>query len=184
LESLPKVKKSPILLVPPTKAEIAANKKQMEAKVKELLDYGYKKKKIVEKLFLKVVKMTEELERLNRTNKLEKINFAKMDLLLEEIDDVKNFFLEDTFVKVFIDAVQSYIVHQELEFAKIVVRPVYNLIEKQVKQIDWLYAHKFWLFSLAGGMDATLEIVKRNAKLWMNIPKKYDTPNTITKETK
>ena len=184
LESLPKVKKSPILLVSPTKAEIAANKKQMEAKVKELLDYGYKKKKIVEKLFLKVVKMTEELERLNRTNKLEKINFAKMDLLLEEIDDVKNFFLEDTFVKVFIDAVQSYIVHQELEFAKIVVRPVYNLIEKQVKQIDWLYAHKFWLFSLAGGMDATLEIVKRNAKLWMKIPKKYDTPNTITKETK
>lgn len=175
LESLPKVKKSPILLVPPTKAEIAANKKQMEAKVKELLDYGYKKKKIVEKLFLKVVKMTEELERLNRANKLEKINFAKMDLLLEEIDDVKNFFLEDTFVKVFIDAVQSYIVHQELEFAKIVVRPVYTKIEKQVKQIDWLYAHKFWLFSLAGGMDATLEIVKRNAKLWMKIPKKYDT---------
>lgn len=175
LESLPKARKSPILLVPPTKAEIAANKKQMEAKVKELLDYGYKKKKIVEKLFLKVVKMTEELERLNRANKLEKINFAKMDLLLEEIDDVKNFFLEDTFVKVFIDAVQSYIVHQELEFAKIVVRPVYTKIEKQVKQIDWLYAHKFWLFSLAGGMDATLEIVKRNAKLWMKIPKKYDT---------
>lgn len=175
LESLPKVKKFLIQLTPPTKAEITANKKQMEAKVKELLDYGYKKKKIVEKLFLKVVKMTEELERLNRANKLEKINFAKMDLLLEEIDDVKNFFLEDTFVKVFIDAVQSYIVHQELEFAKIVVRPVYTKIEKQVKQIDWLYAHKFWLFSLAGGMDATLEIVKRNAKLWMKIPKKYDT---------
>ena len=184
LESLPKVKKSPIVLTPPTKAEIAANKKLMEAKIKELLDYGYKKKKIVEKLFLKVVKMTEELERLNRANKLEKINFAKMDSLLEEIDDIKNFFLEDTFVKVFIDAVQSYIVHQELEFAKIVVRPVHNLIEKQVKQIDWLYAHKFWLFSLAGGMDATLEIVKRNAKVWMNIPKKYETTNTITKESK
>ena len=184
LESLPKVKKSPIVLTPPTKAEIAANKKLMEAKIKELLDYGYKKKKIVEKLFLKVVKMTEELERLNRANKLEKINFAKMDSLLEEIDDIKNFFLEDTFVKVFIDAVQSYIVHQELEFAKIVVRPVHSLIEKQVKQIDWLYAHKFWLFSLAGGMDATLEVVKRNARAWMKIPKKYETTNAVTKESK
>lgn len=184
LESLPKVKKSLIQLTPPTKAEIAANKKQMEAKVKEFLDYGYKKKKMVEKLFLRVVKMTEELERLNRENKLEKINFTKMDKLLEEIDDVKNFFLEDTFIKVFIDAVQSYIVHQELEFAKIVVRPVHTLIEKQVKQIDWLYAHKYWLFSLAGGMDAALETAKRAAKTWMNIPKKYDTTNTITKETK
>lgn len=184
LESLPKVKKSLIQLTPPTKAEIAANKKQMEAKVKEFLDYGYKKKKMVEKLFLRVVKMTEELERLNRENKLEKINFTKMDKLLEEIDDVKNFFLEDAFIKVFIDAVQSYIVHQELEFAKIVVRPVHTLIEKQVKQIDWLYAHKYWLFSLAGGMDAALETAKRAAKTWMNIPKKYDTANTITKETK
>lgn len=184
LESLPKVKKSLIQLTPPTKAEIAANKKQMEAKVKEFLDYGYKKKKMVEKLFLRVVKMTEELERLNRENKLEKINFTKMDKLLEEIDDVKNFFLEDAFIKVFIDAVQSYIVHQELEFAKIVVRPVHTLIEKQVKQIDWLYAHKYWLFSLAGGMDAALETAKRAAKTWMNIPKKYDTTNTITKETK
>ncbi|WP_300764052.1 6-hydroxymethylpterin diphosphokinase MptE-like protein [Helicobacter sp. UBA3407] len=184
LESLPKVKKSLIQLTPPTKAEIAANKKQMEAKVKEFLDYGYKKKKMVEKLFLRVVKMTEELERLNRENKLEKINFTKMDKLLEEIDDVKNFFLEDAFIKVFIDAVQSYIVHQELEFAKIVVRPVHTLIEKQVKQIDWLYAHKYWLFSLAGGMDAALEAAKRAAKTWMNIPKKYDTANTITKETK
>ncbi len=158
LESLPKVKKSLIQLTPPTKAEIAANKKQMEAKVKEFLDYGYKKKKMVEKLFLRVVKMTEELERLNRENKLEKINFTKMDKLLEEIDDVKNFFLEDAFIKVFIDAVQSYIVHQELEFAKIVVRPVHTLIEKQVKQIDWLYAHKYWLFSLAGGMDAAFPL--------------------------
>ncbi|WP_300791102.1 6-hydroxymethylpterin diphosphokinase MptE-like protein [Helicobacter sp. UBA3407] len=184
LESLPKVKRSLIQLTPPTKAEIAANKKQMEAKVKEFLDYGYKKKKMVEKLFLRVVKMTEELERLNRENKLEKINFTKMDKLLEEIDDVKNFFLEDAFIKVFIDAVQSYIVHQELEFAKIVVRPVHTLIEKQVKQIDWLYAHKYWLFSLAGGMDAALETAKRAAKTWMNIPKKYDTTNTITKETK
>ncbi|TLD88217.1 6-hydroxymethylpterin diphosphokinase MptE-like protein [Helicobacter sp. MIT 05-5294] len=174
LESLPKVKKSPIQLTPPTKAEITTNRKQIEKKVKEFLDYGYKKKKEVEKLFLKVVKMTEELERLNRENKLEKIKFDKIDKLMEEIDDVKNLFLEETFVKVFIDAVQSYIVHQELEFAKIVVRPVHTLIEKQVKQIDWLYAHKFWLFSLAGGMDATLEVVKRSTKTWLKLPKKYE----------
>ena len=66
-----------------------------------------------------------------------------MDKLIEEIDDVKLLFQEDTFIKVFSDAVQSYIVHQELEFAKIAVRPIKTLIEKQVKQIDWLYAHKF-----------------------------------------
>ncbi|MDE5603397.1 MAG: motility accessory factor, partial [Helicobacter sp.] len=78
------------------------------------------------------------------------------------------------FIKIFSDAVQSYIVHQELEFAKIATRPMRTIIDKQVKQIDWLYAHKFWLFSLAGGMDATLEVTKQSAKNWMKLPKKYD----------
>ena len=114
------------------------------------------------------------LNELVRENKLEKINFKKMDKILEEIDDIKLFFQEDIFIKVFSDAVQSYIVHQELEFAKIAVRPVKTLIEKQVKQIDWLYAHKFWLFSLAGGMDATLEVAKRATKQWMKLPAKYN----------
>ncbi|CAM2869764.1 motility associated factor glycosyltransferase family protein [Helicobacter burdigaliensis] len=167
-----KVKK-PIKLTEPTKAQVKEYEKLIKTKVKEYLDYGYKKKKIIEKAFLKVVKMTEELERLNRENKLEKINFPKMEKILDEVDDIKLYFQEDLFIKTFSDAVQSYIVHQELELAKIVVRPVTTIIEKQVKQIDWLYAHKFWLFSLAGGMDATLEVVKKAASEWMVLPKKY-----------
>ncbi|MCI7047298.1 motility associated factor glycosyltransferase family protein [Helicobacter sp.] len=174
LQSLSKTKKKAIKLTPPSKEQIKANQKHIQSKVKDFLDYGYKKKKMVEKTFLKVVKMTEELECLNKENKLEKINFKKMDKILEEIDDIKLFFQEDIFIKVFSDAVQSYIVHQELEFAKIAVRPVKTLIEKQVKQIDWLYAHKFWLFSLAGGMDATLEVAKRATKQWMKLPAKYN----------
>ncbi len=173
LKTLQKTPKKPIKLTPPTKEQIKANQRHIQNKIKEFLNYGYKKKKEVEKIFLKVVKMTEELERLNRENKLEKINFKKMDKLLEDIDDIKLLFQEDIFIKVFSDAVQSYIVHQELEFAKIAIRPIKTLIEKQVKQIDWLYAHKFWLFSLAGGMDATLEITKRAARQWMKLPAKY-----------
>ncbi len=173
LESIEKVKKKQIKLKAPTAAKIAQNRKKAESKVIKFLDYGYKKKKQVEKLFLKVVKMTEELELLNKQNKLEKINFKKIDKILAEIDVIKELFHDDTFIKVFLDATQSYIVHQELEFAKIVVRPIHTEIEKQVKQIDWLYAHKFWLFSLAGGMDATLEIVKRAVDGWMELPERY-----------
>ena len=175
LESLPKIKKKQIKLKKPSAAQIASNRKKIESKVKKFLDYGYKKKKAVEKLFLRTVKMTEELERLNRQNKLEKINFEKLDKISDAIDDTKDFFKEDIFIKVFSDAVKSYLVHQDLEFAKIVVRPVKTKTDMQVKQIDWLYAHKYWLFSLAGGMDATLEVLKRCAKEWMEIPQKYET---------
>ncbi|QOQ97890.1 motility associated factor glycosyltransferase family protein [Helicobacter winghamensis] len=168
LESLPKIKKEQIKLTPPTKTEIENSQKHIKEKVREFLEYGYKTKKVVEDTFLRVVKMTEELEHLNRENRLEEINFQEIGDILEKIDSIKDFFKEDIFIKVFSDAVQSYIVHQELEFAKIVVRPVHTLIEKQVKQIDWLYAHKFWLFSLAGGMDATLEVAKRAIKSWFS----------------
>ncbi|MCI5969117.1 motility associated factor glycosyltransferase family protein [Helicobacter sp.] len=166
LESLPKIQKAQIQLTPPTKEEIQSHQKHIKAKIKEFIEYGYQTKKVVEDTFLRVVKMTEELERLNRENKLEEIDFKEMESILDKIDSIKEFFREDIFIKVFSDAVQSYIVHQELEFAKIVVRQVHTTIDKQVKQIDWLYAHKFWLFSLAGGMDATLEVAKRSIATW------------------
>ncbi|MDE5592207.1 MAG: DUF115 domain-containing protein, partial [Helicobacter sp.] len=83
LKTLPKVKKKDIKLNPPSKEQIQSNQKLIKNKIKEFLDYGYKKKKIVEKLFLKVMKTTEELEKLNKANQLEKINFKKLDRLLE-----------------------------------------------------------------------------------------------------
>ena len=166
LKTLPKVPKKEIKLAPPTKEQIKANQKHIQTKIKEFLDYGYKRKKEVEKIFLKVVKMTEELERLNKENKLEKINFKKMDKLIEEIDDVKLLFQEDTFIKVFSDAVQSYIVHQEIEIAKIVVRIAQDDIALKAKQIDLLYAHKYWLFSLAGGIDCVIEVAQKSFSQW------------------
>lgn len=187
LDSIEKKAKKPIILKNPTKEKIKENRKNIESKIKEFLDFGYKKKKSVEKTFLKTVSMTEELERLNKANQLDKINWKKLEKILDEIDDIKLYFQEDIFIKAFSDAVQSYIVHQELEFAKIVVKPVNNITEKQVKQIDWLYAHKFWLFSLAGGMDATLEVVKQSAREWMKIPAKFDKEEfirTLPKESK
>ena len=173
LESLPKQKKKQIKLTTPTEKKIASNKKKIETKIKTLLNTGLKMQKRIEKTFLKVAKMTEELQELNEKQKLEKINWKKLNAILDEVDKTKELFKEPIFIQIFSDATQSYIVHQELELAKIVVRPVKTLTDKQVKQIDWLFSHKFWLFSLAGGMNATLEVVKRSAKNWMELPEQF-----------
>ena len=60
LKLLPKNKKKRISLKPPTKEQIKANEKLIKAKIKDFLDYGYKKKKVVEKIFLKVMQMTSD----------------------------------------------------------------------------------------------------------------------------
>ncbi len=39
--------------------------------------------------------------------------------------------------------------------------PANNEEAKIIKQAKLIYAHKYWLFSLAGGMDSVIEIVKK-----------------------
>lgn len=166
--------KLPIKLEYPIESEIEQNHKIIEQKVCEFLEYGFAQKKRIEKLFLRTTKFLENIEILNKENKLETADFSLLDTLTDSIDDIKEMFKDETFIKAFSDAVQSYIVHQELEVAKIQVKPANSKIEFQAKQLEWLYAHRYWLFSLAGGMNATLEVFKNAAKKWMKIPAIYD----------
>lgn len=36
----------------------------------------------------------------------------------------------------------------------------------KAKQIDLLYAHKYWLFSLAGGIDCVIEVAQKSFSEW------------------
>lgn len=166
--------KAPITLTYPEESSSKEMLEKARGKILELLKFGYEKKAIVEKVFLELVKMTETLEFLNREQRLEEIDFEAIAKLIDEIDEIKKYFEDPIFINIFYDSLQSYIIHQELDIAKIVARLAATDIDKKAKQIDWLYAHKYWLFSLAGGMDAVLEIVKRGAKGWMDIPAEFE----------
>ena len=53
-----------------------------------------------------------------------------------------------------------------MEIAKIVVRIAQDDIALKAKQIDLLYAHKYWLFSLAGGIDCVIEVAQKSFSQW------------------
>lgn len=163
-------KKSKIVLKPLDKSEQEAYLNHCKIKIKEMLEYGERVKKEVEECFLQSAKVTEKLEELNKEERLEEIDFEELNSCIEAIDKIKDYFLEEKFLWIFIDAVQSYIMHQELEIAKIQVNFCKDDIQKKAKQIEWIYAHKYWLFSLAGGMESVLCVVKRAASEWMEIP--------------
>ena len=38
--------------------------------------------------------------------------------------------------------------------------------EIQAKQVQWLYYHKYWLFSLAGGIDCVISAVEQALQEW------------------
>lgn len=127
----------------------------------EMIDYGLEFKLEVEALFLDIAQEIETLEELNKNHSLEKINYDNLIALSEKIDVIKEKVESLEFSKMFIDTVQSYIFHQELDLAKIVVQNAETELEKKAKLIEWIIAHRYWLFSLAGGIEAELTAITR-----------------------
>lgn len=153
-------KKARIILEYPSQSELNANLKKATKKVQEILKYGSAKKAKIEALFLEVAGLCDELERLNKEQKLEEIDFKKIDLVLDKIEKIKGLFSSKKFLQIFNEATQSYIFHQEMELTKITTKIANDEMSKKAKKLDWLFAHKTWLFSLAGCMDAVLYCVR------------------------
>lgn len=139
------------------------------SKYSELLDTAKKRKQKVEKLFLKVAAFCDEIYDLQQKNK-QNIDSKKLKQLLLEIDKIKEWQTTQEFRGLFWDLVQSYIVSQELEIARISVQNTKTQSEHERKMVEFLFAHKAWLFSLAGGMDALIEVMKKRKK---GIEKEY-----------
>ncbi|RAX58052.1 motility accessory factor [Helicobacter monodelphidis] len=175
--------KEPINVSRLSTAQIKKNMNKAQKRIDSILSSGYKQKAKLEKIFLEICATTEELERLNKTQQLDKINFKKLDRLVEKINKAKDGFINDSKMRIFDNIVQSYIIHQEMELAKISTRLAHTDMDLKVRQIDWIYAHRYWFFSLAGGIDTTLEVIKNAASSWMKIDPKYNQIQT-TVETK
>ena len=158
---IPRIQKDPIALTPPPKEVTDKNLQQALEVCENWIDYGETQQDRVEALFLELVEFLKAIEELNKQNRLEEFDYDKMDKLIESIDDVKEVFNSRVFHDYFTDALQSYIFHQELDIAQLLVRPIENEDERRGKQLEWLYLHRYWLFSLAGGLDTVVTVVRR-----------------------
>ena len=160
--------KNQIKLTKPSKPQIQSNLKIARKKVEEILKYGNAKKQKIENTFLKVAKKVDELEELNKQNNIESFDFKSLDCIFDEIEDIKGLFKSKKFMSIFNEASQAYIFHQEMELAKIITKHTSNEIEINAKKIEWLFAHKQWLFCLAGCMDNVLFCVEESFSKWKN----------------
>jgi hypothetical protein len=154
--------KSKIVLEKPSKEKYEEDFKKAMDKVDLMLEVGDRVKTKTEEVFVKVAETCVELEQLNAENKLDSIDFDKLTKLLDDIDEVKALFEDDLdFVNIYYYSIQSYIIHQELELAKVRILNPKDNMGKRVKMVDWIMKHKYWLFSLAGGISAQMDVIKR-----------------------
>ena len=154
--------KPSIKLEKPTKEQSDEAFKQANEKIDLMLEVGDRVKSKAEEVFVTVADVCVELEKLNAEQKLDSIDFEKLTKILDDIDEVKALFENDLdFVNIYFYTIQSYIVHQELELAKIRVSNPKDEMGRKVKMVDWIMKHKYWLFSLAGGISAQMDVIKR-----------------------
>ncbi|MCX2716588.1 motility associated factor glycosyltransferase family protein [Helicobacter sp. MIT 21-1697] len=159
-------KKSPITLSLPSSESYEANLAKIKQKTRDWIELGLKDKAFVEEVFLEVAALTERFELLNKEQRLEELKSEELQKCIDRIQEVKELFDNKRFRECFMDALQSYIFHQEMDIARILVMPANNEEAKLVKQAELIYAHKYWLFSLAGGMDSVIEVVKKAFATW------------------
>lgn len=160
LNLVEKKKKDKITLDYPSPEYSKKHLLQSLQKCDEWIEYGDRERAKIEGLFLDLAGFLENIEGLNKEGNLKIESFGDMPSLIERLDKVKDDFNSPKSFNYFNDALQSYIFHQELDIAKLLVRPVENDDEKKAKELEWLYAHKYWLFSLAGGIDSVVHVVK------------------------
>lgn len=165
--------KQPILLEETSQKDYEKLLRDVKRKVEKVLLHGYKQKEKIEKVFLEICALTEELEKLNAEKQLEKVDFKKINRLVEKINAVKDGFISNPHTRIFDNIVQSYIMHQEMELTKITTLVVRTDEEAKARQVDWIYKHKYWFFSLAGGIHTVLAVLKKACGQWMEIPEKY-----------
>lgn len=149
-----KALKKPIRLKPLNKKKVGEYKKIAQDTTEDLYKYVCKISHEVETLFVRVADVCKKIEKEGKLEQLNDNDYETIQVLLLELDNIKAYFEEEKFAKLFMDSVQAFIIHQEMEIAKIVTVKINNEEEKKAKVLKWLFAHRYWLFSLAACIHA------------------------------
>ncbi len=157
-------KKEKITLTLPSEEESNNAFEYAHKMMEEWIEYGNKSKKRIDELYEKVCDAFDLIEKAENEKNDDLIDYEKLTKLSDEIDKIKELFQNETFSKLFYDVTQSFIIHQELNLASIVVFAPKNEEEKKHKLKMWIVNHKYWLFSLSSGVKAVLETVEKHIK--------------------
>lgn len=158
-------KKELVVLEKPDIKTVEYNVQKADLKIKHMLSYAIKLQKEVENTFLHVARESEIIENVKEDERYEKLDYQALSDVMDEINHIKEYFDDQEFANIFTDSTQAMILHQEIELAKIQVRNVESDNERRQKMIDWVLAHRYWLFSLAGMMQATIDAVNMGIEM-------------------
>ena len=159
-------------------SQSTANKELLQAykfiqnKIKSLQEV----KDRLEKVFLDIVGDIDTMTKLRDDGKITEKHFKKLVAITKKIDKAKDFAGQQKFRRYIEYILSISVYYQELELAKISVEPSETTIQKTNKLLEWVEMHKYWIFSLAGGLDAEIKTTKSSMK---NLTKELRSRNLL-----
>lgn len=147
---------------------IKLNAKKIEKTYKELKKYILDLIAKIEKLFLEIAPKIDNFELLYLEEKKNEIDYDEIANMIKEIDIIKDEIESKKFTKYCVDATQAYIYTQELNLAKLAVAIATTDDEKRDKMLKWVIAHKYWLFTLAGGLQSQINAMETTEEIMLD----------------
>lgn len=135
-------------------------------KINFWIEHSIKYQEIVEEIFMEVQEECENYLKLSEENRLDELDMEVMLHTLDQIDKVKSMFDDDTFADLYTSVLQSYILNLEIILAPISLERAETELEKKAKMLKWIMNHRYWLFIIAGGIDATRVTILRAIESW------------------
>lgn len=158
--------KDSFLLNPTPEEEAKKHIDTIVDKINFWLTDSIEKQELIETIFLEVQKACEQFVRYNQENQLDKITMKELTKLTERIDEVKSLTENELFMQLYFQILQSSLLHYELDFSVIQAKVVKDEDEKKAKLLEWVMAHRYWLFSFAGQINAEREVIQRAVMTW------------------
>ncbi len=160
LEKLAKEKKIALHVDKVDLKEIEKLKLDTKKKLHSIKEQSLALQKQINDSFLLVAKECEQLENKSVEEAVEVLSMEKTIYLLEEISKIrKKIDASEIYTKFLTSIIQPLMYSMELEIADIKVIYVDNAKDNQIKALQWILAHRFWLFSLSGVIENVIHII-------------------------
>ena len=132
--------------------------------VMEELTSGKEIKQKLEEVFLEITPDIDKMIEIRDKGELGEKHFKKLLSITKKIDKIKNFVGRQQYRRYIEYILSISVYYQELELAKISVESSDEVMQKVNKLAEWVEMHKYWIFSLAGGLDAEIKTTKKASK--------------------
>lgn len=162
-----KKKKEKITINKSTNEKYEEHLNTVKNKISNLLQNGEQLLEKIEKSFLIIYEECVKLENKTREEALRTLTTSETLFLLNEIEKIRNTIDTDSILNQFYyDFIQSDLLHIELNLATVKVRFIDNPKDNQQKALEWILLHRDLLFTLAGTLKNTMNIIKESQEGW------------------